>query len=208
MLENAFESFKKLLEERLQRNTCRCEADTGSEFFLTLVKSGVGHADVLFEVNHPAPENIALRADKRKKIDLVITPALDQQWQAAIEFKYDHRLDAGGTKTQKAGALLGDIFRLAAIPSKKFPNKYLVYVTDPDMQTYWRHNNVEGVNYLLDTDNQDLASENLLGGEETLSTKIKQSLGAIVPPASCSVQIVYSADLPNRHVLRIFQITP
>jgi hypothetical protein len=72
-------------------------------------------------------------------IDTYIPPQRGH-YELAIELKFDREIPSGRNtpRTQKAGRVFADIFRLALFVPHNNVHRYFVYVTDREISTYFR----------------------------------------------------------------------
>jgi len=127
-----FEQFAKLLENRFIKEVYTTEDSIRYTLFYCLTHYGKIHpSDIILEHPHSHISGA--------KIDTYIPPQNDR-CGLAFEFKFDRKIpsERNSPKTQKAGRVFVDIFRLALFYSNNEKiNRYFVYVTDKEMATYF-----------------------------------------------------------------------
>jgi hypothetical protein len=108
---DTFKQFSALLGERLRLGVLTTEDSIRYTFYIALLSSGdMKHTDVILEHPHPLIPGA--------EIDTIIRGVNGRQ-PLAVEFKYD-RGNPGGTnqnRTQRAAAVVGDMFRLVKVPN-------------------------------------------------------------------------------------------
>ena len=150
--------------------------------------------EIILEYPHPEI--------KRAKIDTFIPPKNGKDG-VAIEFKFDRKIPSGRNtpRTQKAGKVFADIFRLALL---NFDNvkRYFVYVTDKEMATYFQNTS----NYFKDF--FDLKSEEkLIINEEYLHRRPTTFIKSIDVKKTASVlENVISTEFLTGFWMRIYRV--
>jgi hypothetical protein len=209
MFEHAFRTLYPLLIQRLEQGTRLIESDLQAEFSLALVIAGIQHCHLLPEVRHPLLMNG--NADGIRRLDLVVAAnLLDQEWHGAFEFKR-HREVGQGLRPRRSGALFADLLRLAAIPSQTCQQRFLVYVTDHEMQGYLagdgRHVFLRSL--VSDQVHHELPDvQGLLNAESpTFTEAVHGSLGPIAMVEELALGTVFRCDeLPGGNSLRVYRI--
>jgi hypothetical protein len=196
MLNDTFERFGKLLQERFNTGVSTTEDSIRYTFFLALLDSNFcQHSEIVLEESHPAIP--------KAQIDLLIQAA-PGRLSTAFEFKYDRAIPSGRNqpRTQKAGAVFKDLFRLARIPAKLAQERYFIYVTGSEMRGYFqnpRNRFAEffdlGTNQRFTITNEFIASQ-----AQTFRRLVK---GTIIP---CSLEGAYRQGLTKQHILRVFRV--
>jgi hypothetical protein len=122
----------------------------------------------------------------------------------AVEFKYDRGNPGGANqnRTQRAAAVVNDLFRLVKLPSSVASVKYFVYVTDAEMARYFKNpaNRLADLFELSGTTRYALSASAFQGFSQTFVTRIA-SLAS-----DCQVGSVWAAELPLNHQLRVFEV--
>jgi hypothetical protein len=193
--ETVFKYFGSALNERLERNVPTTEDSVRYTFFYAILQeNSVSHTDIVLEYPHPALSGA--------EIDTLI--GLNTAWATALEFKFD-RGNPGGTnqnRTQRAAAVLNDIFRLARVPSNIAARKFFIYVTDIEMASYFSN----PVNRLCEFygvcgDIRFALGQSLLNGApKTLAGGIERLL------IDCQVAGIFSMELARKHAIRVFEV--
>ncbi len=194
-MREAFETMVALLDERLSNEVFTSEDAVRYTFFYAAVTTaGYVPRDILLEVPHPSINGA--------EIDTVI--ASGGQPKTALEFKYSRTIPSGKNKprTQVAGAVLADIFRLARIPRSWASHKYMVYLTDSEMAAYFQN----------PSNRLDRLFEASIGQEIRLGAEFIAPLAATLRgevenlTQDCMVSVVISRSLSRNHSLRVLAI--
>lgn len=130
-----FREFESLLNTRLLKGVYTTEDSVRYTLFYCLTKYGnIDPSQIVLEKPHSSIE--------RGLVDAYILP-LDSEEGLVFEFKYDRGIPSGKNtpRTQKAGKVFADIFRLALFKADHPINRYFVYVTDDEMATYFENPN-------------------------------------------------------------------
>ena len=186
-----------MLKERFNAKVATTEDSVRYTFFYALLSSGAcDHTYVIIE--HPHPIIVG-----RKKIDFIVASSNDRP-SRAFEFKYDREIPSHQklNKTNRAGAVFNDLFRLTYIPESTAQIKYFVYLTDSQMASYF-----------LNQDNGYGDFFNLITGQ---SFEIDTAfLGTRVPsfwdkiscdPIPCVASGFFASDLGEEHSLRVYEV--
>ena len=190
--------FAELLDERLRSGVPTTEDAVRYTFFHALLaSSGYRHTDVVLELPHPAMEGA--------QIDLVVR-ARGELPSFAGEFKYD-RTNPGGTtqnRTQRAGAVFNDLFRLARVPDSLTPAKYFIYLTDPEMASYFRNPSNELPRFFELPIGQSFPVTHgfVAARARTFREKIRGSI------TECTAVGALRRELAGGHCLRIYEVRP
>ncbi|KUK70244.1 MAG: Uncharacterized protein XD88_0773 [Methanocalculus sp. 52_23] len=194
----AFATFADYLKERFIKGIHTTEDSIRYLFFSSLLThGGLTPNEIIIEYPHPSFAG--------KAVDTYVLPAIGREGMVA-EFKYDRRIPSAKRKprSQQAGKIFADIGRLARfdVPDVKI-RRYLIYVTDGEMQRYFR-NTHNGLEWFLDA---EIGREVPLDPDQLngLSVTFRRNAGEI--DAKTSITLVYSAEMPG-HVLRIYEINP
>ncbi|MBC8466185.1 hypothetical protein H8D57_04075 [bacterium] len=195
-MQRIFESFAELLDERLSLGVFTTEDSVRYTFFQALTQDGdLHHTDVIMEYPHPEI--------KRAQIDTLIT-AKGSLPSMAFEFKYDRR-NPGKTnqnRTQRAGAVFKDLFRLTQVPDKTAKKKYFVYLTDDEMAGYFR-NPANGFARFFELD----SGESFSIDNSLISTRARTFQDVVHSYQIESKAIgAFRSKLSQDHALRIFSI--
>jgi hypothetical protein len=131
-INGVFKRFDTLLGERLSKKIVTTEDSIRYLFFYCL--------SVVGEIN---PNEVVLEypysSIPRAKLDTLILPDSTRDG-IAFEFKYDRKNLSGRNKprSMQAGAVFNDIYRLYMFNAVD-SDKYLVYVTDDEMNRYYNN---------------------------------------------------------------------
>jgi hypothetical protein len=185
-----------MLRERLELQVLTTEDSIRYTFYAALLSSGdVTHTEIVVEHPHPTIEGA--------QIDSVIHGNSERK-SIAVEFKYD-RGNPGGTnqnRTQRAAAVLVDLFRLAKVPDSAAVVKYFIYVTDSEMAAYFKNpsNRLGDFFEMNEQGPLTLGLSRFIGFSKTLVDRVQ--------PFACDCQVVkvFAAHLPADHHLRVFQV--
>lgn len=197
-LDAPFKAFATLLEERFAAGVHTTEDTVRYTFYAALTASGaVRHTEVTLEYRHPAIPGA--------EIDTLIQPQ-NGSAVCALEFKFD-RANPSGTnqnRTQRAGAVIADMMRLAQVPDTLAPTRYFVYVTDGEMARYFK-NQANRLHTLFDAPDATPTSIGAASFEGFSKTLVARIGNQVCP---CTVTSVFAADLPTGHAIRVWAITP
>jgi hypothetical protein len=195
-LSPAFDRFAELLGRRLGRGVFTSEDAVRYTFFAGLL-----------EGLNLAPEDIILEHDHSKiskaKIDTFIPRSSGESF--AIEFKYDRPIPSKGNqpRTQKAGQVIKDFFRLARFDESENIKGVFIYLTSKEMAGYFR-NPQNGLARLF-----DLAQGSTIRIDEiflqAMASTLRGAAGDICP---CTAAGLFSCALPADHELRIYEVRP
>lgn len=189
----ALAHFAELLERRLHQRVFTTEDAVRYTFF-----AAINHAlelnphDITLEQPHPTISGA--------RIDTYFT--LPEGTKVAAEFKYDRPIpnQSNAPRTQKAGHLLKDLFRLARLESANTLNVF-VYLATTEMKTYLQNpsngladffNLVEGGTLRID--------------DAYLSARATTLRGAAGEAIPWIVQGMLSRKLPEGHELRAYAV--
>ncbi len=194
-MSKAVAEFLGLLRHRFDVGVLTTEDSIRYTFFAALLRTDVRPEQVVLEYPHPSI--------RRARIDTVIVGA-DRSPKIAIEFKYD-RANPGGTNQpmpQKAGATFADFVRLLKLPWQI--GRYLVYLTDEELAGYLANprNGLSEVFGLREGTHLKLRSDFF----RDRSATFLDSMGEWPGPAT--LYGIASANLPQDHYLRIYEIQP
>jgi hypothetical protein len=195
-INSIFKDFATLLEERLYADIFTTEDSVRYTFFHALLSGGFcNHTEITLELPHPT---IA-----KAKIDLFIQPS-DQRPSSAFEFKYDRPIPSkkNAPRTQKAGAVFKDLFRLARIPVETASIRVLIYLASQEMQDYFSNPN----NGLSAFYNQAIGNPYQVTSD--MMTSKASTFRSVVEDwfTPISVTCLYRRDLSRQHAMRIFQV--
>ncbi|KAA8787112.1 hypothetical protein ABIE27_003360 [Paenibacillus sp. 4624] len=126
------EKFSSLLNERLLYNDIRTTEDTiRYTFFASLILTEhIKPHEIILEYPHPGIIN--------KEVDAYI-PSVKEKQGIIVEIKYDSNTLAltNSSRTMKAGKIVNDLFRLAHFNIDPHAKKWMIYVTDEEMNGYF-----------------------------------------------------------------------
>jgi len=196
IIDEIFQQFAKLIEERFYKKVYTTEDSIRYTLFYCLTRSGGIHpSDIILEYPHPRIP--------RAKIDTYISPK-NEYSELVFEFKFDRGIPSGNTspRTQQAGKIFADIFRLALFELNDNVQRYFVYVTDNEMATYFQNLS----NQLNDFFN--LTFGNILKIDkqyiEKLPNTFTESLGNNV--IDCEIVCRLNKELESKFWVRIYEI--
>jgi hypothetical protein len=193
-----FEAFARLLEERLTAETFTTEDSVRYTFFLALTENGYcKHTDILLEMPHPS--------SSKAEVDLFIH-AGDSRPSTAFEFKYDRPIpsEKNAPRTQKAGAVFKDLFRLAHVPKETATQRFFIYLTAQEMANYFRNpaNHLSSFFELPEGQCYSLTTNFVLGQVATFRNVVGDW------PITCQLTGAFRRNLSQQHFLRIFVVGP
>ena len=192
-LHHALETFGNLLDTRIGHDVFTTEDSIRYTFFAALLReSDLQPEDVVLEHPHPTIS--------RAEVDTWVLPVNGREG-LAVEFKYDRKIPSGqnAPRTQKAGKVFHDLYRLGQVPSTM--RRLLIYVAGPEMTAYFKNHSNGLVNFFgLPKGNSVLIDSAFLAERST--TFVKSA--AEVP--NIEAFAVYSRSLPRNHELRVFEV--
>lgn len=192
-IHNALETFGDLLDTRIGRNVFTTEDSIRYTFFAALLReSALQPADIVLEHRHPAIS--------RAQVDTWIPPENGREG-LAVEFKYDRKIpsDKNAPRTQKAGKIFHDLYRLGRIPSNM--QRLLIYVAGAEMTAYFKNPSNGLVDFFgLPKGNSMLIDSAFLA--ERSATFVK-SAGEV---PNIKAVTLYSRSLSKNHELRVFEV--
>ena len=126
-MDTIFTDFARLLETRVSREVPTTEDSVRYTLFAAMLRNNVEPQAVILEFPHPVIP--------RAEVDTWMSDF--QGKDVAIEFKYDRDPPGGKNqpKTQKAGAVFGDLRRLQLLGKRAVC--YFIYVTTKEMDVYF-----------------------------------------------------------------------
>ncbi len=197
-MNNIFTIFANLLEDRLTLGVYTTEDSVRYTFFQALTQTGnYQHTDIVLEYPHP---NI-----DRAQIDTLLN-AKGPTSSVALEFKYDRRnpSDTNQNRTQRAGAVFKDLFRLAKVPGQTAQKKFFIYLTDDEMAGYF-NNPKNGFSRLF-----ALRSGEIFVIDANLISLRAKTFREVVETyqMNCTAIGSFRRDLSHDHSLRIIEIQP
>lgn len=185
-------TFGELLGHRFERGVFTTEDSIRYTFFASLLRHGVECHDVILEHRHPTIS--------RAQVDTWI-PGFGSGG-LAVEFKYDREIPSGGNgpRTQKAGKLFHDLYRLGLMDRKA--QRVLVYVAGQEMSGYFSNpsNSLQDF-YSLGPSN------NLSINAAYMAKRPKTFLDAAAETPNVAVTALYARNLPSQHTLRIYEVS-
>lgn len=131
IIDETLQMFAEMMEERFAKKVFTTEDSVRYTFFYCLTKIGnLTPSDIVLEQPHPSI--------RRAEIDMRV-PAKGTTPDLFFEFKFDRAIpsEKNAPKPQKAGKIFADIMRLASLNSSPRSQRYLVYVTDKEMASYF-----------------------------------------------------------------------
>jgi hypothetical protein len=187
--------FSNFLRVRLNVNVHTTERDITYTFFASLVKFGYYEPhEILLEYDHP----------RGGKVDTYI-PSNNGKNGLVMECKYDRRIPSNNSspKTQKAGKIFNDLFRLASFANEQNVIKWFIYLTDDEMMGYFNN----PANNLYDFFNLAQGSVLIIDNDYLNSkpqTFIKQI--TIYDIDKINITCVFDSNLPASHKIKIFEV--
>ena len=193
---DVLDRFAELLMVGMRRQASMSEDGIRYCLFTSIrEKAGVGEGEIVIEHRHPKI--------KGAKLDCFL-PASPTHGAAVWELKYDRAIPSGGSqpRSNKAGSLLNDFFRLAAFDEPEDVERVVIYLTDPEMASYLR-NPRSGLDALFDlgAGTELRIDANFLASRApSVRNKIK------VPALPCYAVGKFAAGLPARNELRLWEV--
>ena len=122
-----------------------------------------------------------------------------------LEFKYDRKIPSGrnAPRSQKAGKLFNDIYRLTQFHADTNPTLWFVYLADSEMVNYLRNerNGLMGFFELA-------VGEVLRVDKEYICSKSDTFQGAIGEALSAQIKCMWNEKMLNQHEMRVYEILP
>jgi hypothetical protein len=195
-MQRVFDEFAALLEARYKAGVPTTEDSVRYTFYAAALRHGnLDPAEVVLEYPHPSIPGA--------EIDTYVLPS-GYRAATAIEFKYDRSNPGGGpqNRTQRAGAVFADVFRLARIPDATATKRYFVYLTDREMAGYFRNRA-----NLLDTF-FDAAPGSTLTISPSMYAQAAATFRSRVAGVECSCNVgkVLSRDFSSGFFLRAWEV--
>lgn len=189
--------FQELLRERLMTPSKLTEDSVRYSLHVSLQReAGITGSEIVVGYDHPKIP--------RAKIDSFF-PTSETHGAAAWELKYDRAIPSGKNqpRSNKAGALLNDFFRLAAFDGPPDLERVVVYLSDSEMASYFR-NRRNGLDGLFDLP---------VGGRFTINSNLLRPLAPSVtkkikaPIVPCNAVAKWAVSLPREHALRVYNVS-
>jgi hypothetical protein len=180
--------FRELLRRRLESGIFTTEDSVRYMLFVALMREGnVQPESIVLEYPHPAIPGAELDT---------WAPAFDGR-TLAIEFKYDRNASNG---PQRAGAVFADIRRLALIEESN-TQRLFIYLTSWEMASYFENpQNGLADFYGLESGRVIRLTPEYFGKR---SATLRNAIGG---EFEAEVVGMFSANLPQRHSLRVWDI--
>lgn len=188
-----FEDFANLLDSRLRDGVLTTEDSLRYTLFVSMLNHHVPPNSVILEYPHPEIP--------RAQIDTWISEYCDNS--IAIEFKYDRKTPGGKNqpKTQKAGSVFQDLFRLQLANKKTEADCYFIYLTDVEMYVYFT-NPDNGHHELF-----ELPQHAVFRVDKNYFSERSQSfMNKLKEPFEMSITNVSGRSLSGEHHLRIYRV--
>jgi hypothetical protein len=198
-IEKIGQDLCKLISERLSNESYTTERSITYTFFLLLVQKGLYQPhELLLEYPHSIKES-------NERVDTYVEPTNFKKG-LVMECKYDRKNRKNTTlnKTNRAGAIFNDLFRLAAF-KKANTEKWFIYLTDNDMSIYLSNPN----NKLNDFFNLEINDDGLIIDNrywETRPKSFKERINKYGLEGFGIKCILKEDDLPKKHKLRIYEV--
>jgi hypothetical protein len=138
----------------------------------------------------------------------VYIPPASNRNGMACEIKYHRRIPSGknSPKPQKAGEVFNDIFRLARFEPKKKISRYLLYITDAEMASYFGSSQNRFTDLFNLPGNQRLRITEAYCTSDRCETFVNQVTGNFSP--SEVIRKFPSLVFPDNNWIRIYKIQP
>lgn len=191
-LPSVLERFGELLYARLENDVFTTEDSVRYKFFAALLeKGGIDCHNVIMEYRHPTISGA--------EVDTWI-PSFDGSG-LAIEFNYDRDIPSGknSPRTQKAGKIFHDIYRLRMIGSHM--RRVFIYLTGPEMAGYFGNPTNGLARFLLLPPGESLAIDSafIAGKSATFTASVGNAPDARIVG-------LYSRNLPRQHNVRAYEV--
>lgn len=193
-MNKVFEQFGKLLKTRLEPQVPTTEDSVRYTFFAALLDvTELKPHQVILEYSHP---NIDLA-----EVDTWI-PELNGEI-VAIEFKYDREIPSGrnAPRTQKAGKLFHDLYRLLEIVDHDPIKRIFVYLASNEMVKYMKNPKNGLEDFFSLEQGKELEIE-----DEFFTSKAKTFRDEVGCPFSARLVSLWKQHLPNDHELRVYEV--
>jgi hypothetical protein len=194
-----FKQFVKLLADRFSKQVYTTHDSIRYSLFYCLTSYGKIHAsDIILEYPHPHISG---------EVDTYIPPKSGGSG-LVFEFKFDREIPSGKNppKTQKAGKVFADIFRLALFESNNENiQRYFVYVTDKEMAIYFQ-NPSNHLDDFFDLTIGDTLRIDRRYIEENHPNAFVKSVGSHI--GNCEVVCHLRKEFTPKIWLRIYEIKP
>jgi hypothetical protein len=191
--DHILESFGDLLAIRFSRKVFTTEDSVRYTLFAALLRNPDFQPEaIVLEQAHPAIP--------RAEVDMWIPPT-NMHDGLAVEFKYDREIPSArnAPRTQKAGKVFHDIYRLGLLPSTM--QRLFVYVASAEMVSYFQ-NRSNGL-----TDFFDLPKgKSILIDSAFLAGRSNTFTRSIAEVPNVAATMLHSRSLPSKHVLRVFEV--
>ena len=193
----AFKQFTILLEQRFTNDVYTTEDSIRYTLFHCLTSYlDITPTDVIVEYSHPQIPNA--------EIDTFVLPK-NTLPGLVFEFKFDRKIpsDNNLNKTQRAGKVFLDVFRLARLKSQhENLIRYFIYVTDREMAVYFQNPS----NHLRDFFELDIGKSLSIDREyiENHPKTFVKAAGKLIVP--CGVSARLKKDFDQERWLRIYEI--
>jgi len=194
-MEKVFKKFSALLKKRLEEGVVTTEDSVRYTFFAALLEeSDILPHEVILEYAHPKIP--------KAMVDTYI-PSKKNRNGSIFEFKYDRKIPTkkNSPRTQKAGKLFNDIYRLTKFDSDLSATAFFVYITDNEMAKYLSSKK----NSLSDFFQLPMG-EALPIDQNYVASKSGTFRDAIGGDISANVKCVWRDNLPSNHQIRIYEV--
>ncbi|MFC1975481.1 hypothetical protein ACFLXQ_03670 [Chloroflexota bacterium] len=192
-----FAEFSALLKTRLNHLVFTSEDSVRYTFFAALLHTTkIAPHEIILEFPHPSIPGA--------QIDTYV-PSTPDRKGLVIEFKYDRQPPGGRNmpRTQNAGEVFNDLYRLARFEEDPSADRLLVYLTDAGMAGYLSNSRNQLTDFF-----QLAPGHQLRVDERYLETKAITFQRCIGGSLNADLTGLWQDTLPNNHHLRICQITP
>ncbi|HNT24185.1 MAG TPA: hypothetical protein PKM21_07465 [Anaerolineales bacterium] len=195
-MNETWDIFGSLLEERLLDGVFTTEDAVRYTFFMALLDAKYcKHTDISLEIPHPTIP--------KAEVDLFIR-AGDGRPATAVEFKFDRPIpsEKNAPRTQKAGAVFKDIFRLARVPGVNAQQRFFVYLAASEMTDYFCNPRNRLLSFFELPEGQTYPLTLAFVNEQAATFRLVAGEWAV----PCTVIGAYRHDLSGRFALRIYRV--
>ena len=185
-----------MMAERLNLGRRTKEDEARYTFFCAAILGGdYAHTDISLETPYPL--------DEKKEIDALFEPVAGMD-ACIFEFKFDRAPPQGSSNTtERSGAVVHDLCRLALAGFPQITRRFFVYITDEVMDFYFMnpHNRLSELFSCEDLSQPfHLTDEFWHGRPSSFMAKVGKL------QTNFSTNIVYASELPRNFKLKIFEV--
>ena len=192
-MKTIFSQFANLLDVRFRKEIYTSEDAIRYTMFASMLYQGITSDSLSFEHPHPTLHS--------RKLDTWLQ--IGDEKPIVIEFKYDRVIPSGRNqpRTQKAGSVFRDLYRLLLVNTSIGATCYFVYVTTKEMAVYFANprNGHNAFFELLPGYSIEIQSNYFSGKPQTFLKHCGKEFEA-------RIKGVLSRSLAADHSLRIYEV--